>query len=162
SVPLLAYAAARAFGAPRWAAAFAAICLALQRQFVVFSAHPYPDVPAAAFALGACWAAARDKGKATLWLSLACVLCKESFIAVPLLMTFLRLLGAKARPLRLDREAVWTLLLPTAYVGAVTALGWYSGTRMQGWGNRPFTEPYAREMWIGPEVWPLLLWLAVR
>lgn len=33
---------------------------------------------------------------------------------------------------------------------------------MQGWSDTPFTLNLARNMWVGPEVWPLLAWLAWR
>jgi hypothetical protein len=161
-VPLLGYATARAFGAARQTAALAAGCLCLHRLHLEYSALGFPDVLASGFALAACWAAARRAALLTLLLSVASVWSKESFVCVPIIASVLRLqtLGRLRRP---DGWAFATSLLPLAYVAAIGLVSLRTpGLRMQGWSLTPLTLRHARAMWLGPELWPLLAWLAWR
>jgi len=161
-VPVLCFRTSRLLGASFGSALVMAAALCLQRQHLEHAAYGFPDLLAAAFALLACAAAAQGQARATLWLSLGCVLCKESFVFVPLIATWIRLSssGALARP---DRWAWWTLLLPAAYVIAVTLLGaMVPGVPMQGWSQQGLTLRHARNMWVGPELWPFIVWLAAR
>jgi hypothetical protein len=160
--PLLAYAAARALGAARKAAALAGCCLCVHRLHLQYSALGFPDVLASGFALAACWAAARRARMACLLLSCASVWSKESFVFVPIIATLLRL-HVSGRVRRPDAWAFVTCLLPVAYVATVSAISLHTpGLRMQGWSLTPFTLRHARAMLIGPELWPLLAWLAWR
>jgi hypothetical protein len=162
TVPLLAFWTARALGASRGSAALAAICLCLHRLHIEYSAYVFPDVLAAGCALAACWAAARDEARWTLLFSIASVWSKESFVLVPVIATLVRL-QMNGRLTRPDAWAWLTCLLPMAYVGTVSAVGMsIPSLRMQGWSVTPFTLRHARSMLLGPELWPLLGWLAWR
>jgi hypothetical protein len=162
ALPCAAYAAARALGASKSAAMLSAVGLCLHRSLIIYSAYVFPDVLAALFALGACVAAARGRRGWLLVLAWASVLCKESFVLVPLVAAYACAprKAAKARP---DFIAVMTCGVPLAYVGAISLLSLRTpGLRMQGWSLTPFGITHARAMLIGPELWPLLAWLAYR
>ncbi|MET0390768.1 MAG: hypothetical protein ABW321_32645 [Polyangiales bacterium] len=165
-VPVLAYRAATALGAGRTSALLLTAALCLHRQHVEHAAHGFPDLLAADFALGALWAVGRNRAGASSLLAIACVLCKESFIAVPAIVTWLRLCPTDPPSLRAswsarDRWAWLTLALPTSYVLAITALGLsVPGVSMQGWSATALTLKHARNMWVGPELWPFFAWLA--
>ncbi|HEX4353959.1 MAG TPA: hypothetical protein VHZ95_13615, partial [Polyangiales bacterium] len=160
-VPLLAYGSARALGASRRAAAVALLCLCLHRFHLQYSALGFPDLLASAFALAACHAAVRRRAVATLLLSFASVASKESFVFVPFIATLLRWDPNERR--RPDAMAWLTCLLPTAYVAIVSAISLrVPGLRMQGWSQTTFTLRHARAMLVGPELWPLIGWLAYR
>lgn len=159
-LPPLAFCCARALGASRLAAAVAALCLCVQPLQLQYSANVFPDVLAACFALCACWAAARGSAPWTLVFSLACVWSKESFVVLPAIATGLRLHGSG----RLKRPDLWAWLtcgLPVAYLALVTTVSLTTaGVRLQGWSKSPFGLGDAHSMFVGPEVWPWLLWLA--
>jgi hypothetical protein len=158
ALPVLSFGAARRAGATFAAAASAAAVLCLQAQQLKYSALGFPDALAAAFALAACWALAAESLGWALTLSAACVAAKESFIAVPVLIAFLHLTSGRSRL----RPRHWlALALPLLYVAAVALLPRFDkALRMQGWSNTPFTLNLARNMWVGPELWPLIAWLA--
>ena len=161
-VPSLALLTARALGASLPSAGLMALGLTMQRQHLEYAVHGFPDLLATVLALAACWAAARGRAWTTFALSTACVLCKESFVVVPALATFVRLHDdARRRPF--DRAAWLTLTLPAIYVIGVTAIStWIEKIPLQGWSATPFDLKHAHNMWIGPMLWPfvgLLLWL---
>jgi hypothetical protein len=161
-IPPLAWWCARAFGASRTSAAIAALALSVQPQQLRYSANVFPDVLAACFALGACWAAARRSAPWTVALCVACVWSKESFVFVPVIATWLRL-DASGRLRRPDLSTWLTCGIPVGYVATVTAISLSTeGVRLQGWSASPFTLDAAQSMLVGPEVWPWLLWLAWR
>jgi hypothetical protein len=173
AVPVLCFQAARALGASLGAAMLMAAGLCAHSQHLEYGARGFPDALASEWALAACWAAARGAGPATLLLSIASVLSKESFLVVPAIATWLRwntqestgLPGTNFGPpaLVLDRWSVATLLLPVAYVGLVTSISLnVPGVTMQGWSSAPFTLRDARKMWVGPELWPLIAWIVWR
>jgi hypothetical protein len=75
-VPPLCFTLARVLGV-RWSsAALLSFSLCLQRQHLEHAAHGFPDLLATVFALGAFWAAAAGRARATFVLALGCVLCK--------------------------------------------------------------------------------------
>lgn len=163
AVPVLAYRAAERLGASPPSAAFAASFLCLQRQQLEYSAYVFPDVLAAAFALAAIQAAGQSRRM--LGLSLCCVLSKESFVCVPALALGVDLLarGAAGERFRLGPAQWLTLVLPMSYVAGVTALGLsIPGLQMQGWSTTRLDLRHARTMWIGPELWPFVAWLAFQ
>jgi hypothetical protein len=160
--PLLGFRAARALGASTASAAVTALLLLVQRPHVEYSAYGFPDVLAADFALAACWAAASGIGAWTFWLTLGCVLCKESFVAVAVIMAWLywqrRDGGAPT-----DRWVWLTVSMPLLYVATVTSLAFgVADIHMQGWSLTPLSLRHARAMGVGPELWPLMAWLAWR
>jgi hypothetical protein len=167
SIPLLSYVTARRFGvAPLWAALTAG-ALAVQRQQLEYSAWVFPDVLAAACALCACAAAARAQPRAVLGWGLCSVLAKESFVLVPAIAVALTVLTRRAADererVRLDLWQWLTLVIPMAYVGAITAIGMsVPQVQMQGWSTTPFGLVHARNMWLAPEIWPWLVWLMWR
>lgn len=80
-------------------------------------------------------------------------------MALPFIAVAVRASG----PLRLDRWDWMTVLLPTAYVAAVTTLGTgIQGIALQGWANTLMSWKHARGMWVGPELWPLIAWCLWR
>lgn len=160
-VVVLCYAVARSMGATRTSAACVSAVLSLQRQLVEWGAHGFPDVLASAFALGAVWAAWQRRALASSLLAIACVLSKESFVALPLIAIAVRLWPARGERMRLDTWAWLSLLVPVAYVACVTLYGRLTpGIAMQGWSQRPFSWKYAEAMWVGPALWPIIAWLA--
>jgi hypothetical protein len=162
-VPPLCFGAAGALGARRGSAALLAFLLCLQRQHLEHAAHGFPDLLATSFALGTIWAAARGRARATFALALCCVLSKESFIAIPVIAAWLRVSVRSESGRRLDGWAVATLVVPLMFVAAVTAAGlMVPGVSMQGWSSTAFTLKHARNMWVGPELWPFIAWLAYR
>jgi hypothetical protein len=162
-VPPLCFAAARALGASRGSAALLASLLCLQRQHLEHAAHGFPDLLATVFALGAIWAAASGRARATFTLALCCVLCKESFIAIPAVAAWLRLSARAESDVRLDRWTVATVAVPTLFVATVTMAGWaVPGLAMQGWSSTAFSLKHARNMWVGPELWPFIVWFGYR
>ena len=158
ALPVLSFQAARRFGASFACSAISASMLCLQAQQLKYAAISFPDVLAAAFALGACWALAADSLGLALGLSAACVASKESFIALPPMLVLLHLAAGGAR---LQRRHWVALACPLLYVATVALLPLVNNSlRMQGWSTTPFTLKLARNMWVGPELWPLLAWLA--
>jgi hypothetical protein len=158
ALPVLSFQAARRGGVSFAAAAIASSMLCLQAQQLKYTALAFPDGLAAAFALGACWAlAAGSVGWALAW-SAACVAAKESFVLVPVLIALLQLTKERSRM----RARHWVALAcPLLYVAVVALLPMLDRSlRMQGWSTTPFTFNYARNMWLGPEVWPFIAWLA--
>lgn len=153
------YVLARDLGAARLGAAFAACVLSIQRSVVAYGAHGFPDVLASLFGVLAIWAAATRRAGWMSLFALSCVLCKESFVALPLIAAFVH---ARSQ----GRCSVWTWLTvgpSTTYVAVVTTLGWATpGVAMQGWDHTGFAWKHARAMGVGPELWPLLGWLAWR
>jgi hypothetical protein len=161
--PALCFLTARALGAGRASAVVMSIFLAIHRQHLEHSAFGFPDLLAADLALAACWAAGRGRARATLFLSIACVLSKESFVVVPVIATWLRLASRERPDMRPDTWAWLTVALPVAFVAGVTAISLsVPGVSMQGWSSTPFTLRHARNMWVGPELWPIIAWLAYR
>jgi hypothetical protein len=162
-VPVLAFFAARSFGASFLSAAFSACGLCVHAQLVRYSALVFPDPLAAAFGLGACWAVAARIPAAACALAVCCVASKESFIAAPAVIVLLDLLGQRENTGRI-RLAPWhylTVGIPVAYVGLITTIAVSSSSlRLQGWSDTPFTLRHARNMWVGWELWPLIAWLA--
>lgn len=162
AVIALVFLLARRFGASQRTAVIGAAVLALTRSLFVYAAHGFPDVLASGFALLAVAAALQQRAAATALLSLACVLCKESFVALPFVATWVRWSGARAR----FHGAAWAwlgVLIPTGYVAAVTLIGASTpGIRLQGWSPTPLSLTHAHGMWVGPELWPLLVFLLAR
>lgn len=155
----LVYIVARRLGATYLSAACAAAALALQREVVEYSAHGFPDPLASIFALLALLCAVQQRATLTFLLASCCVLCKESFVFLPCIVTYVRLSVGGRRTLQLDPWAWATVLLPTAYVGLVTIIGARTqGVALQGWANAPMSWKHARGMWIGPELWPVIIW----
>lgn len=164
AVPLLNFVTARRFGAsPLWAAV-AACFLCVQRQQLSYSAHVFPDVLAAAFALAACQAAAARQTRSVFAWSLACVWTKESFVLLPAIGVALGLLAQRSacEHMRLDRWQWSALIIGPLYVATLTAYGKWADFAMQGWSSTPFRLAEARNMTLGVEVWPWLVWLAVQ
>jgi hypothetical protein len=160
-VPVLSYATARKLGASIGSAALMAAFLCVQRQQLEYSAAVFPDVLAAAFALGACWATASQRVVLAMGLAIASVLSKESFIFVPVIVVLLRAL--ERGTWRLDRWDWAVLIVPALYLAVVTAVTLTTpDVRMQGWSTTGLTLKHARNMWLGPELWPLIGWLAWR
>lgn len=158
-VPLLSYRAAQKLGASPLSAAIAASFLALQRQQLEYSAYVFPDVLAAAFALLAI-AARGQRGRVLLW-SLLCVGSKESFVCVPAIALGVDLL--ERRSVRLTLAQWLTLILPVSYVATLTLIGLsVPGLQMQGWSNTALDSRHLRTMWIGVEMWPWVVWVALR
>lgn len=164
-LPVLAFHAARKLGTSFFSAAISATFLAFQAQQLKYSASVFPDALAAAFALAALWAVAVRAHELVLLTSVCCVASKESFVLVPTLIVLLDVIERRKRgePLRLNRWQWLTLALPAGYVGLITAINLATPSlRLQGWSSTPFTLGHARNMWVGPELWPLLAWLFWR
>lgn len=159
------YLVARDLGAPRWSAVFAGCLLTFERWTVEYSAHGFPDTLASLFALLSIWAAGhgRRRGASMCAFAACAVLSKESFVALPLIAVFVRAQVIGVPTALRDRWTWLTILLPTSYVAFVTTLGWVTpGVHMQGWSHTALSLRHARAMGVGPEVWPLLGWLAFR
>lgn len=160
TVPLLSFLTARRLGATFASAATMAAFLCVGRQQLIYSAAVFPDVLAAALALGACLAAASRRAALAALLVIACVLAKESFVFVPLAVVSLRISQRVVEPVRLDQWDWLALCVPTAYVvGVTTMAAFVPEIHMQGWSATPLTLKHLRNMWLAPEVWPLIGWL---
>lgn len=158
--PVLCHVAARVLGASRGAAALTAALTCLQRQQLEYAAHGFPDPLACDFALGAICAAAIGGGGLTFALAACSVLSKESFVALPIIVAYLR---ARRMSWRIDRWNWATVLVPCGFVVAVTLLGWLApDVEPQGWALARFSWKHARDMGVGPAVWPLVLWMIAR
>jgi hypothetical protein len=156
-VVALAFLVARALGASRGSALFVCAILAVERPLVEYGAHGFPDPLASGFALAAVWTALLQLPAATFGLALACVLSKESFVLVPFIVTCLRAWPPAGQRVRLDAWAWLSVLVPTAYVLGTMLVGREAGVAMQGWAQTPLSLKHARGMWVGPELWPLLV-----
>ena len=149
------YGVARQLGAQRWSAACAAAVLCMERPLVEYGSHGFPDPLATLFALAALSAANMQRAGTTCLCVIGCVLCKESFVAVSVIATVARLSRGPMRP---DAWAWVTVLLPVAYVAIITCLGSSQGIALQGWAQTPMSWKHARGMWVGPELWPGIIW----